>query len=160
MNDARHQKVTTSHLARDAYLYVRQAVLRGTFANAECVQRQYNLRGQAVALGWPAERVIVIDNDLGRSGSGTTDRPGFERLLRQIRLGRIGIVMALEPSRLARDFGDWHRLLDACAASDTLVLDQDGLYDLGDLSDRVLLGYNATMPRTVAFSQQEKEALL
>ena len=131
MNDERHPKVKASHLARDAYLYVRQATCGQGSQHADRLQRQYNLQQQAVALGWPAERVIVIDSDIGQSGASATDRPGFQELVRQVRRGCVGIVMALDPSRLARNCMDWRRLLDACAMSDTLLLDQDRLYDPG-----------------------------
>ena len=160
MNDERHPKVKASHLARDAYLYVRQATRGHVSQHAKRLQPQYNLQQQAVALGWPAERVIVIDSDLDQSGASATDRRGFQELVRKVRRGRVGIVMALDPSRLTRNFMDWRRLLDVCVMNDTLVLDQDGLYDLRDLGDRALLGRNATMPKTIAFSQQEKEALV
>ena len=102
MNGGRNQKVTAKHVARHAYLYVRHATPRRGFAatNAATLQRQEHLREQAVALGWPVERVIVIDSDIGQSGASQRYRPGFRQLLRQIELGRVGIVMALEPSRL------------------------------------------------------------
>lgn len=155
MNGERDQKVTANHLARDAYLYVRQATSGQGFENGQVIQRQYNLRQQAVALGWPVERVIVIDGDVGQSGASQAQRPGFQMVLRQIRLGRVGIVMALEPSRLARNSSDWHRLLGACTLSDTLLLDQDGLYDPANSNDRLLLGCD--VPRTAEFCHLEKE---
>jgi len=161
MNDQRHGKVKPSHLARDAYLYVRQATCRQGLENADRLQQQHHLRQQAVALGWPAERVIVIDGDMGQSGASAADRPGFQALVRQVRQGCVGIVMALDPSRLTRNFVHWRHLLDACAVSDTLLLDQDRLYDPGDSDDRVLLGYGQRMPvhKTVELSPQHKEAL-
>ena len=141
MNDERHRKVKASHLARDAYLYVRQATCCQGFENADRLQRQYHLRQQALALGWPAERVIVIDSDIGRSGASATDRPGFQALVRQVRRGCVGIVMALDPSRLTRNFVHWRHLVDTCAMSDTLLLvEQDRLFDPADSDDRVLLG--------------------
>ena len=117
-----HQKVTTAHLERDAYLYVRQSTLRQVFENTESTTRQYALSERAVAIGWPVERVHVIDTDLGRSGA-TADREGFQRLVTEVGLGRAGIVLGLEVSRLARNSADWHRLLELCALSDTLILD-------------------------------------
>ena len=161
MNQERHPKVKASHLARDAYLYVRQATCCQGLENANCLQRQYHLQQQAVALGWPAGRVIVIDSDIGQSGASASDRPGLQRLVRQVRQGCVGIVMALDPSRLARNGKDWRRLLDACAMSDTLVLDQDRHYDPGDSHDRVLLGCDQTMPvpKTVELTPQHKVAL-
>lgn len=143
MNGEQDHKVTARHRARDAYLYVRHAAPRRGLANAPTIHRQ--LPEQAVALGWPIERVIVIDSDVGQSGASQTFRPGFQLLVRQIELGCVGLVMALDPSRLTRSVSDWHRLLEACALSDTLLLDQDGLYDPADPNDRVLLGCGKTM---------------
>src|SRR6266545_6824689 len=139
-----HQKVTAAHLSRDAYLYVRQSTIRQVFENTESTTRQYALRERAVALGWPVERVQVIDTDLGQSGA-TADREGFQRLVTEVGLGRAGIVLGLEVSRLARNSTDWHRLLELCALSDTLILDEDGVYDPGEFNDRLLLGLKGTM---------------
>lgn len=133
-------KVSAEHLRRDAYLYVRQSSLHQVVHNTESTRRQYDLRGRAVALGWPAERVIVIDVDQGQSGSSTTDREGFQRLVADVSLGKAGIVLGLECSRLARNNADWHRLLELCALSGTLICDEDGLYDPGAINDRLLLG--------------------
>ena len=145
MNCDGHQKVTASHLQRDAYLYVRQSTLRQVLENTESTQRQYALRQQAVALGWPTERVVVIDSDLGQSGASVADREGFQKLVTEVSLGRAGIVLGLEVSRLARNNADWHRLLEICALSDTLILDEDGLYDPSHFNDRLLLGLKGTM---------------
>lgn len=145
MNYGRHQKVTASHLERDAYLYVRQSTLRQVLENTESTHRQYALRQQAVALGWPTERVIVIDSDLGQSGTSVADRQGFQKLVTEVGLGHAGIVLGLEVSRLARNNADWHRLLEICALSDTLILDEDGLYDPSQYNDRLLLGLKGTM---------------
>ena len=124
MNGERHQKVTASHLQRHAYLYVRQSTLRQVLENTESTQRQYALRQQAVALGWPTERVVVIDHDLGHSGASMADREGFQKLVTEVSLGHAGIVLGLEVSRLARNNADWHRLLEICALRDTLILDR------------------------------------
>ena len=145
MNCDGHQKVTATHLQRDAYLYVRQSTLRQVLENTESTQRQYALRQQAVALGWPTERVVVIDSDLGQSGASVADREGFQKLVTEVSLGRAGIVLGLEVSRLARNNADWHRLLEICALSDTLILDEDGLYDPSHFNDRLLLGLKGTM---------------
>ena len=145
MNCDGHQKVTASHLQRDAYLYVRQSTLRQVLENTESTQRQYALRQQAVALGWPTERVVVIDSDLGRSATSVVDREGFQKLVTQVGLNRAGIVLGLEVSRLARNNADWHRLLEICALTDTLILDEDGLYDPSHFNDRLLLGLKGTM---------------
>jgi len=145
MNSEGHQKVTTSHLKRDAYLYVRQSTVRQVIENTESTQRQYALRQRAVALGWPHDRVIVIDSDLGQSGASAVDREGFQKLVAEVGMGRAGIVLGLEVSRLARNSTDWHRLLEICALTDTLILDEDGIYDPAHFNDRLLLGLKGTM---------------
>ena len=138
-------KVTADHLCRDAYLYVRQSTMRQVIENTESAMRQYDLRGRAVALGWPAERVIVIDVDQGLSGASAADREGFQRLVADVSLKKAGIVLGLECSRLARNNSDWHRLLELCALTDTLICDEDGLYDPGSINDRLLLGLKGAM---------------
>ena len=145
MNADRLQKVTAEHLQRKAYLYVRQSTIRQVFENTESTKRQYALRQQAVALGWPTERVNVIDTDQGQSGASATDREGFQRLVSEVGLGKAGIVLGLEVSRLARNSVDWHRLLQICALTKTLILDEDGLYDPCQYNDRLVLGLKGTM---------------
>jgi DNA invertase Pin-like site-specific DNA recombinase/G:T/U-mismatch repair DNA glycosylase len=140
-----HQKVTPRHLRRHAYLYVRQSTLRQVFENTESTARQYALRQRAVALGWAQDQVIVIDSDQGQSGASAVGRDGFQRLVADVGLGRAGLVMGLEVSRLARNSTDWHRLLEICALTDTLILDEDGLYDPAHFNDRLLLGLKGTM---------------
>jgi DNA invertase Pin-like site-specific DNA recombinase len=140
MMDLMQQKVRTSHLRRDAYLYVRQSTIQQVFENTESTQRQYALRQRAVALGWLQERIVVIDTDLGLSGASAADREGFQRLVTEVGMGRAGIVLGLEVSRLARNSADWHRLLEICALRDTLILDEDGVYDPAQFNDRLLLG--------------------
>ena len=142
MTQSIHQKVTASHLRRDAYLYVRQSTVRQVFENTESTRRQYGLRERAVALGWPVERVHVIDSDLGKSGASSADREGFQKLVGEVGMGLAGIVLGLEVSRLARNSSDWHRLLEICALTDTLILDEDGIYSPADFNDRLLLGLN------------------
>ena len=139
-------KVQPSHLKRDAYLYVRQSTLQQVFENTESTERQYALRHRAVALGWPMERIVVIDCDLGQSGASYEDREGFQRLVAEVGMGQAGIVLGLEVSRLARNSSDWHRLLEICALSDTLILDEDGLYDPSHFNDRLLLGLKRPPP--------------
>ena len=138
-------KVTASHLARDAYLYVRQSSLKQVLNNTESTVRQYGLKERALALGWPADRIIVIDTDQGQSGASAEGRDGFQRLVAEVGMGRAGIVLGLEVSRLARNNTDWHRLLEICALAGTLILDEDGLYDPGNFNDRLLLGLKGTM---------------
>lgn len=133
-------KVDAARLARDAYLYIRQSSLAQVTHNTESTRRQYDLRGRAVALGWPAERVHVIDVDQGHSGASAADREGFKHLVAEVSLGRAGIVLGLECSRLARNNADWHRLLEICAYNDTLICDEDGLYDPTSFNDRLVLG--------------------
>ena len=143
--DTARQKVTSDHLRRDAYLYIRQSTIQQVFNYTESTRRQYELRRRAVALGWPEDSVVVIDNDLGKSGASSADREGFQRLVADVGMGKAGIVLGLEVSRLARNSTDWHRLLEICALSNTLILDEDGLYNPGDFNDRLLLGMKGTM---------------
>src|SRR6266498_2486459 len=138
-------KVTADHLRRDAYLYVRQSTLRQVLHNTTSTQRQYDLRGRAIALGWTAEQLIVIDTDQGQSGASAVDRDGFQRLVAEVGMGHAGIVLGLEVSRLARNNTDWHRLLEICALSGTLILDEDGLYDPCNFNDRLLLGLKGSL---------------
>ena len=140
-----HLKVQPHHLERGAYLYVRQSSMRQVVENAESARRQYALRGRAVALGWRDEQIIVIDNDQGESGASAAWREGFQRLVSDVGMGHAGIVMGLEVSRLARNNADWQRLLEICALADTLILDEDGVYDPAGFNDRLLLGLKGTM---------------
>ena len=114
-------KVTAEHLKRKAYLYIRQSTIRQVIENTESTRRQYDLRQRAVALGWPKERIEVIDTDLARSGTSMVEREGFQKLVAEVGLARAGIVMGLEVSRLARNCADWHRLLEMCAMTGTLL---------------------------------------
>jgi DNA invertase Pin-like site-specific DNA recombinase len=139
------RKVTDDHLERDAFLYVRQSTIRQVFENTESSKRQYALRDRAVALGWPQERIRVIDSDQGHSGASVADREGFQQLTAEVGMGRAGIVLGLEVSRLARNCSDWHRLLEICGLTGTLILDEDGVYDPSDFNDRLLLGLKGTM---------------
>ena len=140
-----HRKVTASHLRREVYLYVRQSSMRQVLENTESTKRQYQLRERALALGWPSEQIHVIDCDQGQSGASQGGREGFQELVAEVSLGGAGLVMGLEVSRLARNSADWHRLLELCAFTDTLILDQDGLYDPATFNDRLLLGLKGTM---------------
>ena len=120
--------------------------------NTESTKRQYALRQRAVALGWSEDRIIVIDNDLGQSGASAADREGFQRLVTEVSLGRAGIVLGLEVSRLARNSTDWHRLLEICALADALILDEDGVYDPAHFNDRLLLGLNRPDSQSTPYS--------
>ena len=139
-----HRKVTAGHLARNAFLYIRQSTLRQVTENTESTHRQYGLRNRAHALGWPVGSVIVIDSDLGQSGADR-DREGFRKLVGEVSMGNAGIVLGLEVSRLARNSSDWHRLLELCAMTSTLILDEDGLYDPCSFNDRLILGLKGQM---------------
>jgi DNA invertase Pin-like site-specific DNA recombinase len=139
------QKVNAEHLKRNAYLYVRQSTLHQVVENTESTERQYALRARAIQLGWPTERVVTIDQDQGQSAATAADRHGFQKLVAEVSMGRAGIVLGLEVSRLARNSSDWHRLLELCALSRTLILDEDGLYDPSHFNDRLLLGLKGTM---------------
>ena len=145
MSSESRSKIQARHLGRNAYLYVRQSTLHQVFENTESTRRQYQLRRRAIALGWPADHVIVIDSDQGQSGATSADREGFQHLMTEVSMGRAGIVMGLEVSRLARNSADWHRLLEICALTDTLILDEDGVYDPAHYNDRLLLGLKGTM---------------
>ena len=138
-------KVTAEHLKRAAYLYVRQSTLRQVLENTESTERQYALRRRALVLGWTEERIVVIDEDQGQSGASVSGREGFQRLVSEVGLGKAGIVMGLEVSRLARNCADWHRLLEICGLTHCLILDEDGLYDPGHYNDRLLLGLKGTI---------------
>jgi DNA invertase Pin-like site-specific DNA recombinase len=138
-------KVTEQHLKQDAYLYIRQSTPRQVLENTESTQRQYALRERALALGWPLDRVHILDCDLGKSGSQSGGRDGFQQLVSEVALGKAGLVMGLEVSRLARNSADWHRLIQLCSLSGTLILDEDGIYDPANFNDRLVLGLKGTL---------------
>ena len=138
-------KVQPHHLGQGAYLYIRQSSPRQVLENVESGKRQYALRGRAVALGWRDDQIIVIDDDQGQSGASAAWREGFQRLVTEVGMGSAGIIMGLEVSRLARNNADWHRLLEICGLADTLILDEDGVYDPAHFNDRLLLGLKGTM---------------
>jgi DNA invertase Pin-like site-specific DNA recombinase len=138
-------KLTASHLRRQAFVYLRQSSQVQLERNVESTARQYALVARAIELGFAREQVIVIDEDLGISGSGLSERSGFARLTAEVALGHAGLVLGLEVSRLARNNVDWYRLLDLCGVSDTVIGDADGLYHPGSFNDRLLLGLKGTM---------------
>ncbi len=140
-----HQKINSGHLKRNAYLYIRQSTMRQVLSNTESTKRQYQLREKALALGWTSEQIKIIDCDQAKSGAHMTGRNGFKELMTEVSMGKAGLVMGLEVSRLARNNADWHRLLEICAFSKTLILDQDGLYDTTSFNDRLLLGLKGAM---------------
>lgn len=138
-------KVRSGHLDREALVYVRQSTMAQVRFNHESTQRQYALQERALSLGWPEEHIRVIDGDLGISGSGRSRRPGFAQLVTSVSLGEVGAVFGLEISRLARSSADLMKLLELCSLFDTLVIDEDGIYDMSDFNDRLLIGLKGTM---------------
>jgi len=138
-------KLTSSHLRRQAFVYLRQSSQAQLERNVESTARQYALVARAVELGFAREQVVVVDEDLGISGSGLSDRSGFARLTAEVALGHAGLVLGLEVSRLARNNADWYRLLDLCGVTDTVIGDADGIYHPGSFNDRLLLGLKGTM---------------
>ena len=138
-------KLKATHLERSAYLYIRQSTLRQVYENTESTKRQYALKKNAVALGWSEDSIITIDSDLGQSGTSSELREGFKRLVAEVGMGHAGIVVSIEVSRLSRNSSDWLRLLEICAITDTLIMDEDGIYDVNDFNDRLLLGLKGTM---------------
>ena len=136
-------KINPTHLHRDAYIYVRQSTGHQVRSHPESQRRQYALADHARGLGFA--QVIVIDEDVGRSGTGRQERPGFGQLLAAVCEGRVGAVFALEASRLARNNRDWHHLIDLCALTETLLIDDDGIYDPRQLNDRLVLGMKGSM---------------
>jgi DNA invertase Pin-like site-specific DNA recombinase len=143
--DTAASKVTAAHLSRRALLYIRQSSLKQVLHNTESAIRQYDLRGKAIALGWAAGQITVIDIDQGQSGASAADREGFQQLVAEVSLGRAGIVLGLECSRLARNSADWHQLLELCGLTGTLICDEDGLYDPRNFNDRLLLGLKGAL---------------
>ena len=138
-------KITSSHLSRQAIVYLRQSSAAQVENNRESTDRQYALAAKARDLGWPDERIVVIDEDLGLSGSGSTARSGFARLTSEVALARVGLVLGLEVSRLARNNAEWYRLIDLAGFTDTLIGDADGVYHPAVFNDRLLLGLKGTM---------------
>jgi DNA invertase Pin-like site-specific DNA recombinase len=140
-----HVKITASHRSRLAIVYLRQSSASQVEHNRESTERQYALASRATELGWPPDRVLVIDEDLGLSGAGTVARSGFARLTSEVALARVGIVLGLEVSRLARNNADWHRLVELAGLTDTLIADADGIYHPALFNDRLLLGLKGAM---------------
>src|SRR3954454_3627277 len=138
-------KIRNRHLDRLVIVYVRQSTPHQVADHRESADLQYQLRRRATDLGWPDARVVVIDEDQGVSGQAIDNRPGFQRLLAEVSLGRVGIVFGREVSRLSRSNKDWHQLLELCALFQVLIGDADGVYDPTDYNDRLLLGLRGMM---------------
>ena len=139
------EKILPRHLQRLAVVYVRQSTVQQLMDHRESTHLQYGLANRAVALGWPEQRVLVIDEDLGKSGSSAEGREGFARLVAEVGLDHVGLILGVEMSRLARSSKDWHQLLEICALFGTLIADLDGIYDPSEYNDRLLLGLKGTM---------------
>lgn len=149
-------KITSRHLAKMAYLYIRQSTLRQVQENTESTLRQYALRDKLVSLGWDRDDIEVIDCDLGRSGKAADNREGFQQLVSCVANGQAGAVACIEASRLSRCSGDWGRLVEYCAMTDTLLIDVDGIYNPNDFNDRLLLGLKGTMSEAELHFLQER----
>src|SRR3954466_2513266 len=143
--DERIEQVTTAHRAKLAYVYVRQSSAGQVRQHQESTELQYRLVDRAAGLGWPRERIEVIDDDLGKSGASGVERHGFQRLIAEIGLGKAGLVLSLDASRLARNNRDWHQLLELCSIFGVLIADGERLYDPGAYHDRLLLGLSGIM---------------
>ena len=147
-----HRKITPDHLRRQAFVYIRQSTPQQVQSNPESTERQYALMKRAQNLGWTPEATVSVDEDQGRSGKGTRHRSGFQKLLADISAGQAGIVLALEASRLARSSVDWHRLIEICAITQTLLADDGAIYDPRDPNDRLLLGVKGTISEAELFT--------
>lgn len=145
LNQLTTHKVQGEHLDRQALIYVRQSTLMQVLENTGSKARQYDLSQRALELGWPPERIVVIDQDQGISGTSFAQRDGFEQVVAEVGLGQAGAVFCLEASRLARACSHWYRLIEICALTHTLVVDEEGVYDPGQYNDRLLLGIKGTM---------------
>jgi DNA invertase Pin-like site-specific DNA recombinase len=143
-------KVTLQHCQRAACIYIRQSTMSQVLHHQESTQRQYALRDQAIALGWSPSKVRVFDRDLGTSAAQATGRDDFKALVADVSMGLVGAVFALEASRLARSCADWHRLIELCSLTGTLLIDEDGCYDTSDFNDRLLLGLKSSMRYSTA----------
>ena len=139
------EKVQGHHRDRLAVVYVRQSTLQQLVRHQESTRLQYGLADRALGLGWPRSQVLVIDDDLGKSGTSAAGRPGFQRLVAEVGLNHVGLVLGVEMSRLARSCRDWHQLLEICGLFGTLIGDLDGIYDPTDYNDRLLLGLKGTL---------------
>jgi DNA invertase Pin-like site-specific DNA recombinase len=137
-------KIADQHLARQACIYIRQSTMGQVRFNQESTERQYNLTTKAESLGWKPEQIRILDRDLGQSGSATTNREDFKALVGEVAMGRVGAIFSLEASRLARSNQDWHRLLELCAITSTLVIDEDGCYNPAEFNDGLVLGMKGT----------------
>ena len=139
------EKISRRHRERLAIVYIRQSTVQQVERHQESTRLQYALVDRAFHLGWARESIVVVDDDLGRSGTSIEGRLGFQRLVAEVGLGNVGLVLGVEMSRLARSNRDWHQLLEICSLFDTLIADCDGVYDPANFNDRLLLGLKGTM---------------
>ena len=139
-----NSKIADQHLARQACIYIRQSTMGQVRFNQESTERQYNLKSKAESLGWKGNQIRILDRDLGQSGSAATNREDFKALVGEVAMGRVGAIFSLEASRLARSNQDWHRLLELCAITSTLVIDEDGCYNPAEFNDGLVLGMKGT----------------
>ena len=151
-----NSKITIMHLSKEAILYIRQSTVRQICENNESTMRQYALKDKLIALGWPADKIITIDQDLGKSGAESKNRSGFQTLVGEVSNNLVGAVACIECSRLSRNSADWSRLTQYCAYTNTLLIDADGIYDPNDFNDRLLLGLKATMSEAELHFLQER----
>ncbi len=152
MNTYSESKVASHHLKRKALIYVRQSSMKQVMENTESTARQYGLVDKALELGWSQELIGVIDDDLGKSASSAEHRNGFQKLVADVAMGKAGIVMGLEISRLARNNADFQQLLHICGSHNTLIYDADAVYDLMHVNDRLVLGLKGTMSEVELFT--------
>lgn len=138
-------KIQDHHRMKPAYVYLRQSTMAQVRHHTESTERQYALKDKALELGWPEEMIRILDADLGVSGAQITGREDFKTVVADVSMGKAGAVFALEASRLARSCTDWHRLLELCSLTGTLIIDEDGCYDPADFNDQLLLGLKGTM---------------
>src|ERR1700746_2939353 len=137
-------KIYDSHLVRQACIYIRQSTMGQVRFNQESTERQYNLASKAQSLGWNPEQIRILDRDLGQSGARIANREDFKTLVSDVAMAQVGAIFSLEASRLARSNQDWHRLLELCAITNTLVIDEDGCYDPAEFNDGLVLGMKGT----------------
>ena len=138
-------KIQVHHRQKMAYVYLRQSTMAQVYHHQESTQRQYALKDRALALGWPPDQIRVLDADLGQSGTQMNNRQDFKTLVADVSLEKVGAVFALEASRLSRSCSDWHRLLEICSLTGTLIVDADGCYDPADFNDQLLLGLKGSL---------------
>lgn len=147
-------KIQADHRERLAYVYIRQSSPQQVLDHRESQDLQYQLAGQAQALGWPAAQIVIVDDDLGKSAISATDRPGFQTLVAAVGLGRVGLILVTDVSRLARNCADWFQLLDLASIYGCLISDESGIYDPRDYNDRLLLGLKGTFSEAQWYSMR------